>query len=248
MRRVDQNGTRIPTLVGSLLIHASVVGALVIVSPERRDRSVAQAPSVEVVTVEPPPVVVTVPPGSGAPALPPRRSLGAQAGRRDLARPRKGVEPDDAQPPRIDDEVAGGLGTGEAGSGAGGGSGDGDGDGDGAGGDHDGRGHGSTSKPTTMPVPLGPRRARMPYTRAALEARVSGDVLVGLTVDPAGVVSAAHLVRGLGHGLDEIALRLAASLRFLPARDHEQRAVAAQITWRFHFSPSAFDIPPQESM
>jgi TonB family protein len=95
----------------------------------------------------------------------------------------------------------------------------------------------------SRPVPIGARSAQIPYTREALDARVEGNVLVDLVVDPAGMPTDVHLAHGLGHGLDAIALGLAAQLRFHPALDTLDRPIAARITWSFHFAPPRKDRP-----
>jgi TonB family protein len=88
-----------------------------------------------------------------------------------------------------------------------------------------------------MPIPLGSRSAQLPYTREALVAHTQGNVLVRVLVGADGKVHQAALVRGLGHGLDAIALGLAGKLAFEPARDALGAPTVAQITWRFHFTP-----------
>jgi TonB family protein len=95
----------------------------------------------------------------------------------------------------------------------------------------------------TRPVPIGARHAEIPYTREALEARIEGNVIVELVVDPAGMPTAVHLAHGLGHGLDALALGLAAQLRFHSALDTLDRPIAASITWSFHFAPPRKDRP-----
>lgn len=102
--------------------------------------------------------------------------------------------------------------------------------GSGAGGDGDGTA-------ATRPIPIGARDAQLPYTRDALVAHAQGVVLVGVLVGVDGKVHETTLVRGLGHGLDQIALALAAKLQFQPARDALGAPTAARITWRFHFTP-----------
>jgi periplasmic protein TonB len=129
------------------------------------------------------------------------------------------ADPAEVQLPSGDGEGAGGdaaAGDGEVG----GGSGDGVGDGDGG----------------RPPLPLGDaRRLRLPYTRAAIEARVGGVVLVSLRVNEKGIVDDAKLLAGLGHGLDPIALAKARQLRFQPALDRHGRPIAARIVWHFRF-------------
>jgi TonB family protein len=75
------------------------------------------------------------------------------------------------------------------------------------------------------------------YTAEALRDRVSGDVQLVLMVDPLGHVGSATVRRGLGHGLDEIATRLAMQIRFRPARDRAGKPTTGTVRWRFHFQP-----------
>ncbi len=54
------------------------------------------------------------------------------------------------------------------------------------------------------------------YTAEAREASIAGRVRVELTVDASGHVSAARVLEGLGHGLDEAALACARAATFEP--------------------------------
>ena len=54
---------------------------------------------------------------------------------------------------------------------------------------------------------------RLNYPTAALDKRLSGKVFITFTVDPAGHLHNPQVVRGLGSGLDEEALRL---VRLMP--------------------------------
>jgi protein TonB len=121
-----------------------------------------------------------------------------------------------------DGQSAGLVGGGSGGGGAGGGNGDGIGDIDRSG----------------PPVPIDPSAAATQfYSEAALRDRVTGDVSFVLAVDPLGRVARATLRRGIGHGLDEIATRIAMQIKFRPARDRAGRPVAGTVRWRFHFEP-----------
>ena len=51
------------------------------------------------------------------------------------------------------------------------------------------------------------------YPVQAQKARITGRVLVGITVDTSGKVSAIKLIRGLGYGCDEEALRVVRSMK-----------------------------------
>jgi TonB family protein len=56
------------------------------------------------------------------------------------------------------------------------------------------------------------------YTDDARKARVEGEVLVRVLFTAAGEVKVLDVVRGLGHGLDETALRSAQQIKFKPAQ------------------------------
>ncbi|SFQ53477.1 energy transducer TonB [Hymenobacter arizonensis] len=55
--------------------------------------------------------------------------------------------------------------------------------------------------------------SRLKYPTAALDRSLSGKVYLTFTVDPEGRLHNPHVVRGLGYGLDEEALRL---VRLMP--------------------------------
>jgi TonB family protein len=72
------------------------------------------------------------------------------------------------------------------------------------------------------------------YPEAAWKARQEADVVVLLTVDEQGQVSAAEVVTPAGEGFDEEALRAARKLRFAPARlSGVPTAVKIRYTFRF---------------
>ena len=72
------------------------------------------------------------------------------------------------------------------------------------------------------------------YPEFALGQRVAGDVVVGCVVGEAGDVVGVTLVRGIGAGCDEEAMRVVKNLQFRPGRQHEQ-AVRVYITVEVHF-------------
>jgi len=55
------------------------------------------------------------------------------------------------------------------------------------------------------------------YTDEARRLRIEGEVLVEVIFRASGQVQAVRVVKGLGHGLDEAALRAAEQIRFKPA-------------------------------
>jgi TonB family protein len=60
------------------------------------------------------------------------------------------------------------------------------------------------------------------YTDDARKARIEGEVLVRVLFTAAGEVQVLDVVRGLGHGLDESALRAAKQIKFKPAQREGQ--------------------------
>ena len=65
---------------------------------------------------------------------------------------------------------------------------------------------------------------------------VEGQVKVRLKIDAGGNVAGRSLVTRLGHGLDELALKLAGRLRFKPAIATDDRPVPATVVWTFTFT------------
>ena len=108
--------------------------------------------------------------------------------------------------------MSGGVGSG---SGVGGGQGTGRGIGPGEGGDIGGGPYrpGSGIEPPSLP-----REVTPDYTEQARRAGLEGEVLLELVVDPDGRVSDLRVLRALGAGLDEEAVRAVRQWRFSPAR------------------------------
>jgi TonB family protein len=208
-------------LVGSLIVNGVIVALLFAIAPRRFERPAVPPILVDVAVAPippPPPVAPMIVPVAMPTPMPPGRPRHAP----------RGVAPPPSSSPAVDDALAGNGGSDAAGSGVGG---DGNGNGDGS-------GHGTgVARVPTMPVPIGAHDAQLPYTRDALLSHTEGVVLVRLSVGADGKVAKTTLARGLGHGLDAIAMSLAAKLEFEPARDALGQPITAQITWRFHFTP-----------
>jgi protein TonB len=114
---------------------------------------------------------------------------------------------------------------------------DGDGAGNGGGGNGNGNG-GAAVDLHAPPVPIDASSARvLPYSEAALHARISGDVVLSLQIDAQGNVTGSTVMKRLGYGLDEIAIDVAKRFRFRPARDFAGAPTAGRVSWRFHFAP-----------
>jgi periplasmic protein TonB len=206
-------------VVGSLIVNGVIVALLFAIAPRRFERQPTVLVDVAIAPTVPTPAVPVIAPVAAPSSTP------TPAGR-----PRRAAAPPPSPSAAPDDAVAGAGGNDASGS---------DGD-DGNGGTGGGSGNGlgiAVARAPTMPIPIGARNAQLPYTREALVAHTEGIVLVRLIVGADGKVAKSTLTRGLGHGLDAIALALAAKLEFQPARDTLGQPITAQITWRFHFTP-----------
>jgi TonB family protein len=67
------------------------------------------------------------------------------------------------------------------------------------------------------------------YTAEALKLRVEGEVLLQVVFEASGQIRVVRVVRGLGHGLDEAAIRAAEQIRFKPALRDGQPADSTAI-------------------
>jgi TonB family protein len=75
------------------------------------------------------------------------------------------------------------------------------------------------------------------YTSEARQLKVQGDVILRVTFTAAGQVVVQGVVRGLGHGLDEEARRVAQQIRFRPAtRDGRPQDLTTTITITFQLA------------
>ena len=72
------------------------------------------------------------------------------------------------------------------------------------------------------------------YTSEARQLHIEGDVVLRVTFTAAGQVVVEGVTRGLGHGLDEEARRVAQQIRFRPATRNGQ-AVDSTTTIRITF-------------
>jgi TonB family protein len=70
------------------------------------------------------------------------------------------------------------------------------------------------------------------YSDDAIDSDVAGTVSLRLEIDETGRVTRAAVLKGLGYGLDEVAIETARRYRFHPARDAAGRAVPAVLGWR----------------
>ena len=72
-------------------------------------------------------------------------------------------------------------------------------------------------KPSATPVEVFYKPVPV-YSQEARQLHLEGEVLVRVTFGAAGNLRVEQVVRGLGHGLDESALRAAQQIRFRPAK------------------------------
>jgi TonB family protein len=79
------------------------------------------------------------------------------------------------------------------------------------------RQHMIAAQPDSVPVEI-VSKPKPVYTDEARQLHIEGEVLVEVVFTAAGQVHALRVVRGLGHGLDEAALRAAEQIRFKPAQ------------------------------
>jgi TonB family protein len=73
---------------------------------------------------------------------------------------------------------------------------------------------------TTPPVLLS--HAEPEYTSEARQLKIQGDVVLRVTIDTNGQMVVHNVIHGLGHGLDESAMRSAPSYKFRPATQNGQ--------------------------
>jgi TonB family protein len=59
------------------------------------------------------------------------------------------------------------------------------------------------------------------YTEEALHDSIQGSVIIAFKILPSGLPAFIRVLKGLGYGLDEEAIRVVGSLRFLPAKYEE---------------------------
>jgi len=244
--------------IGSVAFHAALIGALIAASTRARGRPPVDievvAPVVSMVEPPPPPprALGNDPGLSGAQRvdLPPLRPEPV----RSLPRaPRKApavpvpvvvaaaapASPPDPAVPEPLATVEPPAGTSEQPSGDGAANGGG---GTGTGGRGQGNGDGEpdldhTARARPIDATAAQAQRTLIYTAEAQRDRVSGFVYLTLVVDPLGHVGRATLTRGLGHGLDEIAIKAAMGIRFHPALDHAGNPTVGTVRWRFEFQP-----------
>ena len=90
--------------------------------------------------------------------------------------------------------------------------------------------------PVDVPVAIHEKPTPV-YTAEARELHLEGEVLLQVVFTAGGRVQVVRLLRGLGHGLDEAAMRAAEKIRFTPAqRDHQPVDTVATLHIVFQLS------------
>lgn len=98
----------------------------------------------------------------------------------------------------------------------------------------------------TMPELIGGLQSlqqRIRYPESARAAGIEGRVMVQLSVDKSGAVSEAEIVRGVGYGLDEEALRVARMATFIPGAVNGE-PTEVKLSLPFTFQLGASSVPP----
>ncbi|HEX5057804.1 MAG TPA: energy transducer TonB [Kofleriaceae bacterium] len=246
---------------GTLAIHLllAVAGdAIVVLYPHKQYE---EAPRVELIDIEVPPVVKPPPP----PVQPERpepvketRPVPQTVQKVVRQQPTAPPPPENEPPPPVDTPPSGGaplatmegvipsatgvpvavgkrtsehVGRGGTGTGTGAGS-----------------GTGSSDEPP-KPVSVATIKARaMPkgdfsyfdaskdYPAEAKSLGIEGVIRVRLVVDEQGKVKSTVLLNKLGHGLDELALERAKKIEFEPAKDTDDKAVSSVVVWTFNMT------------
>ena len=113
--------------------------------------------------------------------------------------------------------------------GSGGGPGVGPGEGGGIGGGHYRVGSNGIGEPVCIYCP------QPPYTEEARKARYQGTVLLEITILPDGTPTDVRVVRSLGMGLDESAIRQVRQWRFKPVIGPGNKVVTVDLSVEINF-------------
>ena len=93
------------------------------------------------------------------------------------------------------------------------------------------------AQPDSLPQLIGgldSLRSRLDYPVEAIQNRIEGNVYVILTIDTSGIVLNPKVLKSLGYGCDEEAIRLVITSKFLPAVDKGEK-VKCQIMIPINF-------------
>ncbi len=92
---------------------------------------------------------------------------------------------------------------------------------------------GPPPKIVTKPIPK--KVFRPKYTKLAEEEEIEGKIILSLTIDKKGNVIKAKIIKGLGYGLDENALKAVKKFKFLPAVLSNGKTKKTRITYTINF-------------
>jgi periplasmic protein TonB len=76
---------------------------------------------------------------------------------------------------------------------------------------------------------------KAPYPPEAEARQIQGTVQVRVEINADGSVHGARVLKGLGYGLDEAAVKAIRKFRFKPAKDRGGRSVPSVIVWKYTF-------------
>ncbi len=94
---------------------------------------------------------------------------------------------------------------------------------------------GKAPKKPVIVMPKLKRFVDAPYPKAAQDAGIQGDVVLSLTIDAKGVVTAAEVTKPAGNGFDEAAKKAALQFEFEPAT-RNGKPVVAKILYKYSFT------------
>lgn len=104
-------------------------------------------------------------------------------------------------------------------------------------------------EPAKKPVFAPPVRVHFedaPYPEEAQKAKIQGTVVLQITIDATGAVTAAEVVEGLGYGLDEAARQAVLKFRYTPAtRDGQPVPVKVMERYTFTLEPAPAPAAPE---
>jgi protein TonB len=75
----------------------------------------------------------------------------------------------------------------------------------------------------------------LPYPEAARSKGIEGTVLLEVTVGKDGKVRKVKVIKGIGHGLDEVAVRALKKASFKPAVGSNSKPMRYTIRYRYTF-------------
>ena len=87
------------------------------------------------------------------------------------------------------------------------------------------------------------------YPQEALEKQIEGRVIVGYEIDDNGIVHKPHIIKGLGYGCDEEAMRVIGLLRFGKVKNRGRRVkvgTKTNINFRLPKTKVTYTVTPQE--